>query len=72
LTCQEDTQVNLETIQTPLSTTPIDIGHKVLAAIAFWVIGRWLIGHVMSMDRSGMHRNKIDPCISERNIACAV
>ena len=32
-----------------LSTTAIELGVKVLAAIAFWIIGRWLIGRVIAL-----------------------
>ena len=38
-----------------------DIGLKVLAAIAFWVIGRWLIGIAPSFIRKGLETQKLDP-----------
>ena len=31
-----------------LSTTAIELAIKVLAAIAFWIVGRWLIGQVIA------------------------
>ena len=34
----------LASIQETVVSTATDLGIKVLAAIAFWVIGRWLIG----------------------------
>ena len=37
-------EVDLDRIQEILVTAATDIGLKILAAIAFWVIGRWLIG----------------------------
>jgi small conductance mechanosensitive channel len=40
-----------------------DIGLKILAAIAFWVIGRWLIGIALSFIRKGLERQKLDPTI---------
>jgi len=37
-----------------------ELGVKVLAAIAFWIIGRWLIGFVGRMVQSAMGRQKVD------------
>lgn len=44
-------------------TTATDIGLKILAAIAFWVIGRWLIGVAVNMVRSGLEKQKVDPTV---------
>lgn len=46
-----------------LLTTATDIGVKILAAIAFWVIGRWLIGLAVGMVRSAMEKQKVDPTV---------
>ena len=46
-----------------LITTATDIGVKILAAIAFWVIGRWLIGLAVGMVRSAMEKQKVDPTV---------
>jgi len=46
-----------------LITTATDIGVKILAAIAFWVIGRWLIGMAVGMIRSAMEKQKVDPTV---------
>jgi len=40
-----------------------DIGLKLLAAIAFWVIGRWLIGIALGMIRRALERQKVDPTV---------
>jgi small conductance mechanosensitive channel len=40
-----------------------DFGIKVLAAIAFWVIGRWLIHRVGSLVQSALERQKVDATI---------
>lgn len=40
-----------------------DFGIKVLAAIAFWVIGRWLIRRVGSLVQSALERQKVDATI---------
>ena len=46
-----------------LMTTATEVGLKVLAAVAFWVIGRWLIGVAVSMVRSSLERQKVDPTV---------
>ncbi len=48
-----------------LSTTAIDLGIKVLAALAFWFIGRWLIGRVIALIRAAMGRNNVDPTLTK-------
>lgn len=40
-----------------------DFGVKVLAAIAFWVIGRWLIHMVVRMVQASLGRQKVDPTL---------
>ena len=40
-----------------------EFGIKIIAAILFWVIGRWLIGVVISMIRSSLERQKVDPTV---------
>jgi small conductance mechanosensitive channel len=44
-------------------TTATEVGIKLLAAVAFWVIGRWLIGVVVNMVRSALERQKLDPTV---------
>ena len=46
-----------------LMTTATEVGLKVLAAVVFWVIGRWLIGVAVSMVRSSLERQKVDPTV---------
>jgi small conductance mechanosensitive channel len=57
--------MDTQSIQTFLSTTAIEIGIKVLAAIAFWVIGRWLIGMVVGLMQRAMNRNHVDPTLTK-------
>lgn len=40
-----------------------EFGVKILAAIAFWVIGRWLIGVVVRFVQGGLHRQNVDPTV---------
>jgi small conductance mechanosensitive channel len=56
-------EVDLVQIQKILVTAATDIGLKILAAIAFWVIGRWLIGIVLNVIRKTLERQKLDPTI---------
>jgi small conductance mechanosensitive channel len=44
-------------------TTVTEVGLKVLAAVAFWVIGRWLIGVAVGMVRASLERQKVDPTV---------
>ena len=57
--------MNIEAIQTFLGTTAIDIGLKVLAALAFWIVGRWLIGRVIGLMQAAMNRNHVDPTLTK-------
>ena len=57
--------MNMESIQTFLGTTAIDVGLKVLAAIAFWIIGRWMIGRVIALMQAAMNRNHVDPTLTK-------
>lgn len=44
-------------------STATDVGIKLLAAIAFWVIGRWLIGTAVSFARRALEKQKMDPTV---------
>lgn len=57
------TEQDISRYQDILITTATDVGLKLLAAIAFWVIGRWLIGMALRMVRSALeNRKSIRPC----------
>ncbi len=53
----------LASIQEVVVSTATDLGIKVLAAIAFWVIGRWLIGVAVGMVRRALEKQKVDPTV---------
>lgn len=38
-------------------------GVKILAAIAFWVVGRWLIGFVVGLVRKSLEKQQVDPTL---------
>ncbi len=55
----------MQSIQTYLSTTVTELGMKILAAIAFWIVGRWLIGRVIAVMQAAMNRNHVDPTLTK-------
>jgi len=57
--------MDIQNIQTFLSTTVSELAIKVLAAIAFWVVGRWLIGMVVGLMQRAMNRNHVDPTLTK-------
>jgi small conductance mechanosensitive channel len=57
--------MDMQGIQNFLGTTAIELGIKVLAAIAFWIIGRWLIGRVVDFMQAAMARNHVDPTLTK-------
>ena len=57
--------MDLSQIHAYLSTTAADLAVKVLAAIAFWIVGRWLIGRVIAVMQAAMNRNNVDPTLTK-------
>ena len=57
--------MDMTAVQAFISTTLIDLAFKVLGAIALWVIGRWLIHHVILMMQRVMNRNLVDPMLTK-------
>ena len=57
--------MDMQAVQTFLTTTAIDVGIKILAAVTFWVVGRWIINRVISLMQSVMSRNKLDPTLTK-------
>jgi small conductance mechanosensitive channel len=57
--------MDMQSLQNFLSTTATELAIKVLAAIAFWVVGRWLIGKVIGLIQTGMNRNNVDPTLTK-------
>jgi small conductance mechanosensitive channel len=54
-----------ENVQEFLMTTGGDLLIKVLAALAFWIAGRWLIGRVVALMQAAMSRNHVDPTLTK-------
>ena len=57
--------MDMQNIQNFVSTTVTELAIKVLAAIAFWIVGRWLIGLVVSLMQRAMNRNHVDPTLTK-------
>jgi small conductance mechanosensitive channel len=57
--------MDMQGIQVFLSTTVTELGIKILAAIAFWIVGRWLIGRVVDLMQAAMSRNNVDPTLTK-------
>lgn len=57
------TEQDISRYQDIVITTMTDVGFKVLAAIAFWVVGRWLIGLALGMIRAALEKQKVDPTV---------
>lgn len=57
--------MDLTAAETFLRVTIMELGLKILAAIAFWVIGRWIIGRVITLVQSAMARNQVDPTLTK-------
>ncbi len=54
---------DLSRYQDLIVTAATELGLKVLAAVAFWVIGRWLIGVAVGMVRASLEKQKVDPTV---------
>ena len=57
--------MDMQTLQTFITTTAIDIGIKILAAIAFWIVGRWIIARVITLMQRVMNRNQLDATLAK-------
>lgn len=55
--------MNIEALLTFLSTNLIAVGLKILAAIAFWVVGRWLIRIAINITSQWFKRAQIEPTL---------
>jgi small conductance mechanosensitive channel len=57
--------MDLATLTTFATTTGWAVLTKIAAALAFWIIGRWLIRKVSRIAQAGMTRNTIDPTLTK-------
>ena len=57
--------MDISAFQQFMGTTVSELAVKVLAAIAFWIVGRWLIGRVIAVMQAAMNRNNVDPTLTK-------
>lgn len=57
--------MDTQSIKIFLSTTATELVIKAAAAMAFWIIGRWLIGRVISAIQAGMNRSSVDSTLTK-------
>ncbi|MDO9235147.1 MAG: mechanosensitive ion channel family protein [Aquabacterium sp.] len=55
----------LQSVQDFLTTTALDLTIKILAALAFWIVGRWMIGRVIALMQAAMNRNHVDSTLTK-------
>jgi len=57
--------MDVSAIQTFFTTTVSALAIKVAAAIAFWIVGRWLISRVIVVMQAAMNRNDVDTTLTK-------
>lgn len=57
--------MDIQSLQTFVNTTVAALAVKILAAIGFWILGRWLIGRVIAVMQAAMNRNHVDPTLTK-------
>ena len=57
--------MDVSSIQNFLSTTVATLAIKVLASMAFWLIGRWLIAKVVSLTQASLNHSQVDPTLNK-------
>jgi len=58
-----DVMENFSKYQDLVVTYAADVGMKIIAAIIFWIVGRWLIGLVGRLLQQALERQKVDPTL---------
>ena len=48
-----------------LTRTAVEAGLKILTALVFWFVGRWLIGRVIALMGAALKRNAVDPTLTK-------
>ena len=55
---------DMSVVQQFVTTTLVEVLFKVLAAMAFWFVGRWLISKVVALMLAAMGRNHVDTTLA--------
>lgn len=54
---------NMNLVMNKITEYATTFGVKILAALAFWVVGRWLIGAAVRMVQRGLSKQSVDPTV---------
>ena len=57
--------MDIPAIQLFVTTTLSALAIKVVAALAFWIVGRWLIERVIDLMQAAMTRSRVDPTLTK-------
>ena len=57
--------MDVSSIEHFLTTTVAELAIKVVASIAFWMIGRWLIAKVVTLVQMSLNRSQVDATLSK-------
>ena len=57
--------MNIDSIHLFVTTTLAALAIKVAAALAFWIVGRWLIERVVGIMHHAMDRSRVDPTLTK-------
>lgn len=55
---------NIDAVLAKLTDVGTQVGLKILAALVFWIVGRWLIHKSMSLIQKGLLHQKVDATLS--------
>lgn len=61
---ERDIPMDTRALQQYLAAVATAAGLKIITALVFWFVGRWLIGRVVTLIRAGMSRSAIDPTLT--------
>jgi len=56
---------DISVVQQFVSTTLVELLFKILAAVAFWIVGRWLISKVVALMQAAMGRSHVDATLTK-------
>ena len=57
--------MNTDALTTFVTTIVWPLVIKIVVALLFWIVGRWLIGKVIGLIQAAMNRNSIDPTLTK-------
>ncbi len=57
--------MDMTAFQTFVRVTALGIGLKIVGAVVFWLVGRWLIARVIALTQAALSRNQLDPTLNK-------